>query len=78
MKVAAGRIGGLTKAARHSPSELTGPAQAGFLRRFRVEVDPEGILPEAERERRANAALRAHMARLAMASAEARRKAASQ
>lgn len=73
-KVQAGRIGGLMKAARHSPNELTAAARAGFLARFAREADPEGLLPEEERLRRADAHMRAHMARLALRSAEARRK----
>jgi len=46
---------------------------------FRDQVDPDRTLPEDERERRAYAALRAHMAKLALASSKARakRKAAS-
>ena len=49
-------------------------ATAGFRRRFEDEVDPERVLPEDERRRRADHALRAHMLRLAMLSAQARGK----
>lgn len=73
-KVLAGRIGGLTKAARHRPEELTAAARVGFNERFVREVDPDGLLSPEERARRAEAAKRAHMARLAMKSAMARRK----
>jgi hypothetical protein len=46
--------------------------QRGLLARFESEVDPEGILPEAERTRRAEAARREHMTRLAYKSSKAR------
>jgi len=59
---------------REDPREGTKPARAAFERRFELEVDPDGTLPEVERKRRAAAALRAHMQRLALASSRARRK----
>lgn len=75
VKVAAGRIGGLTKAGRYDPRTLTSPAREGFLRRFLTEVDAASPgLPEPERQRRAQALLKAHMCRLAMASVRARQK----
>ena len=46
--------------------------QAGLLARFEREVDPDGTLPAAERARRANRKRKAHMARLAKASSQAR------
>ena len=52
------------------PSHLT--ANADALARFEREVDPEGVLPEAERLRRAGHARRAHMARLSYRSAKVR------
>lgn len=67
-----GRIGGLTTAARHDSRELTQPARAKFLERFEREVDPERMLPEAERLRRAECARRAYFAKLAYQSARAR------
>ena len=60
---------------REDPQEGTKPARAAFKRRFLDEVDPHRILPELERERRAQAAMRAHMQRLALASSRARSKA---
>lgn len=49
-------------------------AQAGLRARFRREVEQKyPDLPAAELERRADAAYRAHMARLALASSKARR-----
>jgi hypothetical protein len=42
------------------------------MARFVDQVDPDRVLPEAERQRRAEAARRAHMAQLAFRSAKAR------
>lgn len=68
-----GRIGGLTTAARHDPKVTTAKARQTFLSQFERQVDPDGVLPPEERQRRAEAAKRAHMARLALKSAQARR-----
>jgi hypothetical protein len=68
----AARIGGLTRAARYSPEELTGPARRGFLAKFEREADPDGNLDPVERARRADVLLRLHMARLNHASVKAR------
>lgn len=65
-----GRVGGFVRASRYTPEELTGAARAGFLRRF--EPQDQSLSPE-ERHRRGQAALKAHMARLARLSALARR-----
>lgn len=73
-RVLTGRIGGFTAHSRNDSREMTANARAAFLARFIDEVDPGRELPEAERERRATAARKAHFARLALASAEARRK----
>lgn len=48
----------------------------GFYRKWEDEVDPERALPEAERRRRADAAMRLHMARMAFISARVRSKSA--
>ena len=66
------RIGALSLHATHDPRETTAAARSAFLARFEAEVDPERKLPEPERLRRAEAARRAHMARLALASARKR------
>lgn len=55
--------------------EHTAPARQAFMARFEDEVDPDRILPEAERRRRAGQAKKAYFARLALKSAKARRKA---
>ena len=54
--------------------EHTAPARKAFLDRFLELVDPAGTLPEEERIRRAQHALKAHMTRLALQSAKARRR----
>ena len=59
------------------PSSRTAPARAAALARFEREVDPEGVLPEVERRRRAEHAKKAYFLRLALASAQARRKGAA-
>lgn len=71
---ARGRLGGLATSMTHDTKALTAPARAAFDRRFESEVDPEGVLPAAERERRANAARRMYFAKLAMRSAAVRDK----
>lgn len=57
---------------REDPSANARRAQAGLRARFEREVDPDGALPEPERQRRAESAYRAHMQRLALASSKAR------
>ena len=71
-RAAWGRIGGLTTQARLGGLAMTAAARRGFLGRFMAEVDPDCRLDPAERNRRAEAARRAHMLRLAAASARAR------
>jgi len=64
--------------ARHDSREITAPARAAadtnLNRRLLSEVDPDGSLSEAERQRRLEHARKAHFARLALKSARARRK----
>ena len=67
-----GRIGGFVTASRHDSRETTTAARNAFLRRFETQVDPEGVLPIGERQRRAEAARRAYFAALAVKSAVAR------
>ena len=57
--------------------EHTKPARAAFLARFEHQVDPDGVLPESERRRRAEQAKSAYMTGLALRSAQARRRRAS-
>ena len=59
--------------ARHDSREITANARAAFLNRFLAQVDAATPgLPEAERVRRAEHLLRAHMQRLALKSSRAR------
>lgn len=60
--------------ARNDSRETTKAARAAFAARFEQEVDPDGILPEAERLRRADHARKAHYTRMALKSAQARRR----
>ena len=69
-----GRIGGLALAASRNPKEYTVPAREAFMRRFEAQVDPEKVLPEPERLRRAEAARRLYFTRLALRSVKARRR----
>ena len=59
--------------ARNDSRAVTANARRAFLDRFEREVDPDGVLPVAERLRRAEHAKQAHMLRLALRSARARR-----
>lgn len=68
------RIGAYALHASRDPRETTRKARETFLARFLDEVDPERVLPEAERLRRAECARKAHFAKLALASARARRR----
>lgn len=52
----------------------TSAGTAALLSKFEREVDPDGVLDPAERARRADSARKAHFARLAFLSAQARRK----
>jgi hypothetical protein len=67
------RIGAHALHSTHDPTDITANARAAFLARFEHEVDPERLLPEAERLRRAEHARKAHFTRLALASVRARR-----
>jgi hypothetical protein len=53
--------------------EITASARAAFRDRFAKQVDPDGVLVEAERQRRAECARKAYFADLAAKSAKARR-----
>lgn len=59
--------------ARHDVRVVSKPGRDAAFARFEREVDPEGKLDPAERRRRAEHARQAHMTRLALRSARARR-----
>lgn len=63
----------------HEPdrSAATSPARRAFERRFEDEVDPDRTLPPEERQLRVKAARQAYFMRLALRSAQARRKTVS-
>jgi hypothetical protein len=56
------------------PNVRTEPARRALLDRFEREVDPDGVLPPDERTRRAAHARKAYFTRLALRSAQARRR----
>lgn len=55
------------------PTARTEPARRAFRDSFQEVVDPDHELDAAERARRGEAAYKAHMAKLALKSAQARR-----
>lgn len=59
-------------AAEPDRAAATAAARGAFMRRFEDQVDPDRLLPEGERAKRAENARRAHFQRLALASAKAR------
>ena len=58
--------------ARNDPRETSKAGRDAAWQRFLDRVDPDRILPEAERDRRAEAARRAHMSSIALKSVRAR------
>lgn len=73
-RVLTGRLGAYTLHSKYDSRELLKPARAAFESKFEREVDPEGVLPIEERKRRAEMARKAHFTRLALLSAQARRR----
>ena len=69
-----GKAGGLACSAKHGGKAMTAAANRSNATRWERQVDPEGTLPAVERHQRAEAAKRAHMAKLAAKSAQARSK----
>jgi hypothetical protein len=55
-------------------SARTANARRAMLDKFERQVDPDGVLPPAERAQRAEHARKAHFKRLALKSAQARRR----
>jgi len=73
-RVLRARLGAYSLFAQRDPRETTAAARAAFLGKFEAQVDPENRLAPEERLRRAAAARNAYFARLALASAMARRR----
>lgn len=71
------RSAAYTRWSREDPKPAMAEVRKGYFARFEEQVDPDRVLPEQERHRRAQAALHAHMARLALASSKARAKRAA-
>jgi hypothetical protein len=67
------RIAAQARWAKEDPAEQGAKMRAGLEQRWLREVDPDGVLPQAERFRRAESAKRAHMNRMALRSAQVRR-----
>jgi hypothetical protein len=67
-----GRIGAYALHSKYDSKEITRAAREAYLRKWVNQVDPDRQLPEDERLRRAENALKAHMAKLALKSAKAR------
>lgn len=56
----------------------TAPARSGLRAKFEREADPDGTLSPAERARRADSLMRAHMLRMSLAAKQGRRRAREQ
>lgn len=67
------RVAAHTLHSKRDPHETTAKARQAFSEKFERQVDPQGVLPPEERQRRAMHARKAHFARMALASARARR-----
>ena len=67
-----GRLGAYTLHSQRDPKETTLAARTAFMQKFLDEVDPQHELPECERQRRAEAARKAHFVRMALRSAKKR------
>lgn len=67
------RMGAYVVHARYDPRQTTAPARAAFMKRFLDEVDPDRVLPEPERLRRAAAARKGYFTRLAFLASRRRR-----
>ena len=70
------RVCAHTTHSRHDSRRLTERAREQFHAKFIDEVDPNRLLPEDERLRRADHAMKAHLARIALKSARSRAKTA--
>ena len=68
------QIAANTRWAQEDPGPNMIRARAGIMAKLEREADPEGILPEAERRRRAESAYKVRMQRLALKSVEARKR----
>tara|TARA_B100000315_G_scaffold210823_2_gene207315 strand:- start:181 stop:444 length:264 start_codon:yes stop_codon:yes gene_type:complete len=67
------QIGAYSLHAKYDSRQITEKARAAFMSRFENEVDPERILPEEERTRRADKAKSAHFRKMALRSSKSRK-----
>lgn len=67
------RIAAYARAAQYDGRDVTRKARETFIAQFEQQVDPDGVLAPEERRRRAEAARKSHMLRLAAKSAKARK-----
>ena len=67
------RIAALTMHSKNDSKETSQPARDALARKFLDQVDPDKVLPQEERVRRAALAKKAHYQRMAYLSARARR-----
>lgn len=70
------RLAAHTKWATTDPVAGTEAARSAALLRFERQVDPDGVLPPQERARRAESLRKAYFTKIALRSAQARRKGA--
>ena len=68
-----GRIGAHIAHSRNDPRAMTATARGAFLSSFERMADPDGVLPDAERLRRAEHLKKAHFLRMALKSAATRK-----
>lgn len=73
-RVLRAKLAAHTLHAKVDSREHTAPARRAFMARFEDEVDPDRVLPEAERRRRAEHARKAYFTRLALKSTQARQR----
>jgi hypothetical protein len=64
------RMAALTRWSREDPREFGQKIREARYRKFLQLADPESVLPEGERERRAQALIDAHCARMRLAKAQ--------
>jgi hypothetical protein len=73
MRVLRSRLASHTRWAKcEDRTAATQPARDAFRNRWLDQVDPDRVLPAAERAKRADNAMKAHMTRMALNSAKAR------
>lgn len=67
------RLAALTRWSREDPTAAVHKMQNGIQAKYERQVDPEGVLPDAERMRRADAARKADLAARSFRSSRTRK-----